>query len=136
MAQAGMSVASTVPMGPKVMPIPTLLAHGVPVYMGTDTVVDFWGVFGQCDVLLKAWICCQMYGWSDELGISQSLRLATGGPIPLGPKGEQLWPKPGDAADVVLVKAACSAEAVARMAPRLTVLHEGRLAAGVFPKAA
>ena len=135
-AHAGMWVASTVPMGPKVMPIPTLLAHGVPVYMGTDTVVDFWGVFGQCDVLLKAWICCQMYGWSDEFGISQSLRLATGGPIPLSPKGEQLWPKPGDAADVVLVKAACSAEAVARMAPRRTVLHQGRLAAGAFPKAA
>jgi cytosine/adenosine deaminase-related metal-dependent hydrolase len=135
MAHAGMSVASTVPMGPKVMPIPTLLARGVPVYMGTDTVVDFWGVFGQCDVLLKTWIACQMYGWSDEFGISQSLRLATGGPIPLSPTGQQLWPKPGDAADIVLVKAACSAEAVARMAPRLTVLHQGRLAAGAFPRA-
>ena len=136
MARAGMSVASTVPMGPKVMPIPTLLAHGVPVYVGTDTVVDFWGVFGQCDVLLKAWICCQMYGWSDEFGLSQSLRLATGGPIPLSATGEQLWPKVGDPASVVLVRAACAAETVARMSPREIVLHEGVLAAGAFPKAA
>jgi len=136
MAQAGMSVASTVPMGKKIMPIPILLEKGVPVYVGTDTVVDFWGVFGTCDALLKAWTACQLYGWSDEFGLSQSLRLATGGPIPLSPTGEQLWPKPGDAADVVLVRAACAAETVARMTPRSTVLHQGRLAAGAFPKAA
>jgi cytosine/adenosine deaminase-related metal-dependent hydrolase len=136
MAQAGMSVASTVPMGKKIMPIPILLEKGVPVYVGTDTVVDFWGVFGTCDALLKAWTACQLYGWSDEFGLSQSLRLATGGPIPLSPTGEQLWPKPGDPADVVLVRAACAAETVARMTPRSTVLHQGRLAAGAFPKAA
>jgi cytosine/adenosine deaminase-related metal-dependent hydrolase len=135
MAHAGMSVASTVPMGRKIMPIPILLAKGVPVYVGTDTVVDFWGVFGTCDALLKAWTACQLYGWSDEFGLSQSLRLATGGPIPLGPTGEQLWPKAGDAADVVLVRAACAAETVARMTPRTIVLHQGRLAAGAFPKA-
>jgi len=136
MAHAGMSVASTVPMGRKIMPIPILMAKGVPVYVGTDTVVDFWGVFGTCDALLKAWTACQLYGWSDEFGLSQSLRLATGGPVPLSPTGEQLWPKPGDAADVVLVQAACAAETVARMTPRSTVLHQGRLAAGAFPKAA
>ncbi|WP_372785459.1 amidohydrolase [Phenylobacterium sp.] len=136
MAHAGMSVASTVPMGRKVMPIPILLAKGVPVYMGTDTVVDFWGVFGQCDVLLKAWIACQMYGWSDEFGLSQALRLATGGPVPLSPTGEQLWPRPGDPADVVLVRTSCAAETVARMPPRETVLHRGVLAAGAFPRAA
>jgi len=118
MAQAGMSVASTVPMGKKIMPIPILLEKGVPVYVGTDTVVDFWGVFGTCDALLKAWTACQLYGWSDEFGLSQSLRLATGGPIPLSPTGEQLWPKPGDPADVVLVRAACAADGARQVAFR------------------
>ncbi len=135
MAHAGMSVASTVPMGPQVMPIPILLDAGVPVYAGTDTVVDFWGVFGQCDVLLRAWTACQIYGWKDELAISQSLRLATGGPTPLSARGEQLWPKVGDPASVVLVRAACSAETVARMTPREVVLHQGVLAAGTMPRA-
>jgi cytosine/adenosine deaminase-related metal-dependent hydrolase len=136
MAGAGMSVASTVPMGRRIMPIPTLLAKGVPVWMGTDTTVDHWGVFGQCDVLLKAWIACQIYGWSDEFGLSQALRLATGGPVPLGPKGERLWPNPGDVADVVLVRAACSAETVARMPPREAVLHAGVLSSGTMPRRA
>ena len=135
MARAGMSVASTVPMGPQVMPIPALMAAGVPVYAGTDTVVDFWGVFGQCDVLLRAWTACQIYGWKDELAISQSLRLATGGPMTLSPTGEQLWPRPGDPANLVLVRAACSAEAVARMPPRVAVIHGGVLAAGALPAA-
>ena len=135
MARAGMSVASTVPMGPQVMPIPALMAAGVPVYAGTDTVVDFWGVFGQCDVLLRAWTACQIYGWKDELAISQSLRLATGGPMTLSPTGEQLWPRPGDPANLVLVRAACSAEAVARMPPRVAVMHGGVLAAGALPAA-
>ncbi len=135
MAHAGMSVASTVPMGPQVMPIPALMEAGVPVYVGTDTVVDFWGVFGQCDSLLRTWTACQIYGWKDELAISQALKLATGGPMPLSPTGEQLWPKAGDAADVVLVRAACSAETVARMPHRETVLYRGRLAAGAWPGA-
>ncbi|MGZ3377017.1 MAG: amidohydrolase [Phenylobacterium sp.] len=135
MAHAGMSVASTVPMGPQVMPIPALMEAGVPVYVGTDTVVDFWGVFGQCDSMLRAWTACQIYGWKDELAIGQALKLATGGPTPLSPAGDQLWPKAGDPADVVLVRAACSAETVARMPPRETVLHKGVLAAGAWPDA-
>jgi cytosine/adenosine deaminase-related metal-dependent hydrolase len=135
MAECGMSVASTVPMGRKIMPIPILLEKGVPVYLGTDTVIDHWGVFGLGDMLLKTQIAAQIYGWTDEYGLSQSLRLTTGGPIPLSPTGEQIWPKVGDAADVVLLRAACAAEAVARVTPRQTVLHGGQLAAGAFPPA-
>jgi cytosine/adenosine deaminase-related metal-dependent hydrolase len=133
MAALGMSVASTVPLGTRMMPIPALQAKGVAVYTGTDTVVDHWGVFGTGDVLEKAKLACQLYGWSDEYGLSQSLKLATGGPTPLNAAGEQVWPKPGDPADCVFVAAACSAETVARTPPRRTVLHQGRLAAGAFP---
>lgn len=130
MAANGFSIASTIPFGTRVMPIPTLMAHGVPVYTGTDSLMDHWSVFGTGDVLEKAKLACQLYGWSDELAISQSLKIATGGPIPLSVKGEQLWPKPGDQADIVLVPASCSAETVARLTPRKAVLHKGNLAAG------
>jgi len=132
MAASGFSVASTVPFGGRMMPIPALLGKGVPVFTGTDSVQSLWSVFGSGDVLEKAKLACQLYGWNDELGISQSLRLATGGAVPLSPKGERLWPKPGDAADVVLVAASCSAETVARQTPRAAVLHRGNLAAGTL----
>ncbi|WP_454762228.1 amidohydrolase [Caulobacter segnis] len=134
LSAAGVSIASTVPFGGRVMPIPTLQAGGVKVFTGTDSVVDHWSVFGSGDVLEKAKLACQLYGWSDELAIGQALKIPTGGITPLSPSGEQLWPKAGDAADCVFVAAASSAEAVARLTPRQVVLHRGVVAAGAFPK--
>jgi cytosine/adenosine deaminase-related metal-dependent hydrolase len=130
LASLDMSVISTLPFGGRIMPIPALLDKGVRVYTGTDTVLGFWGVFGSCDILEKAKLACQLYGWSDELAIAQSLRIATGGVTPLNVAGEQMWPKIGDAADMVLVPASCSAEAVARQSPRKAVFHAGNLVAG------
>jgi cytosine/adenosine deaminase-related metal-dependent hydrolase len=130
MAALEVSVASTIPIGGRIMPIPILLEQGVAVYTGTDSIVDHWSVLGRGDVLEKANLACQIYGWRDEHAISQSLKLATGGPTPLNAAGEQVWPKPGDAADMVLVPASCSAEAVARLTPRQAVFHAGNLAAG------
>ncbi|WP_353227447.1 amidohydrolase [Novosphingobium sp.] len=130
MANLGMAIASAVPFGGQIMPIPTLLRHGVRVYTGTDSVIDHWSVFGSGDVLEKAKLACQIYGWGDELAISQSLKLATGGPTPLNAKGAQVWPMPGDPADMVLIPASCSAEAVARTPARRAVFYRGTLVAG------
>jgi cytosine/adenosine deaminase-related metal-dependent hydrolase len=130
MAGLGMSVASTLPFGTRMMPIPTLLAQGVHVYAGTDTVMDHWSVFGTGDVLEKAKLACQLYGWADEYSISQSLGIATGGVTPLDASGTQVWPRPGDVADMVLVEASCSAEAVARQSPRRAIFYRGALASG------
>eukprot|EP01037_Dinobryon_pediforme_P009082 gene9082-9163_t len=132
MAGQGISVASAVPIGGRIMPIPALMQHGVTVYTGTDSVIDHWSVFGSGDVLEKAQIACQIYGWGDELAIAQSLKLATGGPVPLDSAGNQIWPRPGDAADMVLVAASCSAEAVARLSPRRAVFYRGALVAGTL----
>jgi cytosine/adenosine deaminase-related metal-dependent hydrolase len=132
MASLRISVASTLPFGGRIMPIPILLDNGVRVYTGTDSVMDHWSVFGTGDVLEKSKLACQLYGWSDEYGISQSLKIATGGLTPLNPAGEQVWPKAGDRADMVLVQASCSAEAVARLKPRKAVFYAGNLVAGTI----
>ena len=66
MAALQMSVASTLPIGGSVMPIPILLDKGVTVYTGTDSVMDHWSVFGTGDVLEKANLACQLYAWRDE----------------------------------------------------------------------
>ncbi len=133
MATLGISVASTLPFGGRIMPIPALLNKGVRVYTGTDSVQGIWSVFGSCDVLEKAKLACQLYGWGDEHAISQSLKIATGGLTPLDASGKQVWPKVGDAADMVLVRAACAAETVARLKPREAVFHAGNLVAGTKP---
>ncbi|MFC5407080.1 amidohydrolase [Cohnella soli] len=129
-AEAGISVASTVPFGGFIMPIPMLHRKGVKVELGTDSLVDHWSSFGNGDNLEKAGLLAQLYRMSDELGLSRALGFITGGVMPLDGEGNRVWPTVGDDASFVLAGASCSAEAVARRAPRLAVLHRGQVVAG------
>lgn len=135
LASLGISIASSVPNGQRVMPIPMLLKHGVEVLLGNDSIIDHWSPFGTGDTLQKAQLCAQLYGWSSEYGLSRALALATGGVTPLDDAGSVAWPKAGDAATGMLVAASCSAEAVARLPRREVVLHRGQLAAGELKRA-
>ncbi|MFC9709205.1 amidohydrolase [Paenibacillus sp. NPDC056933] len=130
MASLGMSVASTVPIGKMMMPLPMLHKHGVKVKLATDSLTDHWSPFGNGDQLEKAGRFAELYGYSDERSLSQSLAFVTNGITPLDSEGQQVWPKVGDTASFVLVEASCSAEAVARRSARQTVWFEGRLVSG------
>ncbi len=130
MAAQGVTVVSTVPIGQRVMPLPQLRAKGVKIMTGTDSVIDHWSPFGSGDMLEKANLCAQLYGGSDEFRLSRALAIATGDVLPLSDDGAVAWPKPGDAAEFVLVDASCSAEAVARRSPRRATFHKGRLVYG------
>ncbi|WP_211748774.1 amidohydrolase [Paenibacillus sp. Marseille-Q4541] len=132
MASLGMSIASTVPIGKSTMPLPMLHNQGVTVKLATDSLTDHWSPFGNGDQLEKVGRFAELYGRSDELSLSQSLRFITGGITPLSPKGEQVWPKVGDKASFVLLHASCSAEAVARRSERRAVWYEGRLVCGAL----
>src|SRR5690606_19430306 len=115
LANAQVGIVSTVPFGGLVMPIPTLMANGVNVMTGNDSVLDHWGTFGSGSVLQKANLAAQLYGQSSELGLSRMLKLATADILPLDDKGVQQWPHAGAEADMVFVDASCSAEAVSRV---------------------
>jgi cytosine/adenosine deaminase-related metal-dependent hydrolase len=130
MAVQGVTVVSTVPIGQRTMPLPQLRARGVKIMTGTDSVIDHWSPFGSGDMLEKANLCAQLYGGSDEFRLSRALAIATSDVLPLSDEGEMAWPKPGDAAEFVLVDASCSAEAVARRSPRRATFHQGRLVYG------
>ena len=122
---ARIGILSTIPFGTTIMPIPTLLKYGVNVMTGNDSIVDHWNTFGTGSVLQKANLAAQLYGYSTEFGLSRILKLATAGPLPLTDKGEQQWPKAGDDANVVLVDASCSAEAVSRISPIKSLIYQG-----------
>ena len=135
MAAQGVTVASTVPIGRRVMPLPQLRGKGVTLMTGTDSVIDHWSPFGTGDMLEKANLCAQLYAGGDEFSLSRAMTIATGDILPLNDKGEQVWPKAGDRAEFVLVMASSSAEAVARRAPRTATFHNGRLAYGQIGQA-
>ncbi|MBD7985397.1 amidohydrolase family protein [Sporosarcina sp. Sa2YVA2] len=127
LAALGMSIASTVPIGRMNMPLPMLHAKGVDVKLGTDSLTDHWSPFGNGDQLEKAGRFAEVYGYSSEVSLAQSLGFITGGITPLNEKGEQVWPKVQDAATFLLVDASCSAEAIARRSTREAVWYKGKL---------
>jgi cytosine/adenosine deaminase-related metal-dependent hydrolase len=122
---AKVGIASTIPLSGNPMPIPTLYKYGVEVLAGNDCIVDHWNTFGTGSILQKANIAAQIYGYRTEFELSRILRLATGDILPLDDKGNREWPKKGDQANVVLVDASCSAEAVSRVSPVKSLIHDG-----------
>ncbi|MFZ4831725.1 amidohydrolase family protein [Rouxiella sp. Mn2063] len=134
LARQQFSVASTVPIGKLAMPLPQLSEKGVVVMTGTDSVIDHWSPFGTGSMLEKANLYAQLYGNSDEFGLTRSLAIATGNVLPLDDSGKRQWPAVNDNAEMILVDASCSAEAVARISPVKATFHQGRLVFGSIQK--
>lgn len=123
----GIGVITSVPIGRSMMPIPTFYKHNVKVMTGTDSIIDHWQPFGNCDMLEKAKYCAELYGWTDDYHLSRALQIATKDQVlPLSNKGVRVWPMEGDEANFVLVKASCSAEAVARTPEREATFYKGK----------
>lgn len=127
LAEANIGIVSTIPFGNLVMPIPILYKHNVEVLTGNDSIIDHWNTTGSGSVLQKANLMAQLYGYSTEFLLSRSLKLATANVLPLDDAGNRQWPKPGDAADFVLVDASCSAEAVSRVSPVKSLVAKGNV---------
>ena len=133
MGNLGIGVVSTIPIGRTIMPIPTLKKYGVKLMTGTDSIVDHWQPFGTCDMLEKAKLCAQLYGLTDEFSLSRALHIATKDEIlPLNDSGTRVWPAVDSEANFILVKATCSAEAVARLPKREGVFYKGKMIAGAI----
>ncbi len=120
------SVASTLPIGKLTMPIPQLQTAGVKVMTGTDSVVDHWSPFGTGSMLEKANLYAQLYRGSDEFSLTRALAIATNDLLPLSAEGQRQWPQQGDDANMMIVAASCSAEAVARISPVVATLSRGK----------
>jgi cytosine/adenosine deaminase-related metal-dependent hydrolase len=127
LAFAKVGIASSVPFKGRPMPIPALKKHGVNVLIGNDNVQDYWSTFGTGNMLQKANLIAELYGYATELQLSRTLRFATQQLLPLDDKGKQQWPKANDDASIVFVDATCSAEAVSRMSNVHAFMHNGNL---------
>jgi N-acyl-D-amino-acid deacylase len=127
---AGISIVTSLPIGRAIPPVDLLSEHGLEVAVGNDNIYDTWWPTGNGDILERAGRLVEIFRWTNEVSLSQSLRYITGGKTPLDKDGKQVWPKPGDDADMVLVNASCSAETVARRSKRQAVFYKGNLVSG------
>jgi len=125
LAEAGVGIVSSVPFGDIIMPIPILRKHGVEVLIGNDNIQDHWNTFGSGNMLQKANLIAQLYGYGTEWQLSRTLAFATRYKLPLDDNGNQQWPKVGNQADLVFVDAGCSAEVVSRISPVKSLIHKG-----------
>ena len=127
LVHAGVGIVSSVPFGRMIMPIPTLRKYGVEVLIGNDNIQDHWSTFGSGNMLQKANLIAELYGYVTEWQLSRTLAFATRYKLPLDDNGNQQWPKIGDEASLVLVNASCSAEAVSRISPVKSLIHKGTI---------
>lgn len=131
---AGISIVTSVPIDRKMPPVGLLNERGVEVSVGNDNIFDLWSPLGNGDILERAGRLAERFNWSDEVSLSQTLRYITGGKTPLDEKGNQVWPRVGDTASMVLIDASCSAEAVARRSKRKAVIYKGNVVSGSLSK--
>ncbi|WP_045523194.1 amidohydrolase [Neobacillus niacini] len=127
---AGISIVTSLPGGRAIPPVNLLTECGVEVAIGNDNIYDSWWPTGNGDVLERAGRLLERYRWTDEVSLAQSLKYITGGITPLDREGNQVWPKPGDTANIILVDASCSAEIIARRSTRKAVFYKGNLVSG------
>jgi cytosine/adenosine deaminase-related metal-dependent hydrolase len=132
LAEAGITIITHVPINVEMPPVPLLRDQGVTVAVGSDNIFDSWQPYGTGDMLERAGRLAERLKWSHEAALAQTLGFITGGKTPLDRQGQRVWPAVGDEANLVLVHASCSAEAVARRAKRQAVMFRGNLVAGTL----
>lgn len=119
-------VTTTIPINRTTIPVPALDRYGIPVSVGHDSITDHWSPFGTGNTIQKLGTLAERFRMIDEYSLSSVLKFATGGITPLNKAGERVWPKVGDDATMMLVDAACSAEAIARRAPVEALFFKGK----------
>lgn len=125
--EAKIDVTSTVPINRSTIPIQYLHENGVPVSLGHDSLTDHWSPFGTGDTVEKLSILAQRFKFIDEYSLNRCWKYASGGLMPLSDTGERVWPQEGDLANVLLLDAVCSAQAIARQRPITHVISKGSL---------
>ncbi|MFJ8263204.1 amidohydrolase [Rummeliibacillus sp. NPDC094406] len=130
LADARITIITSVPINRKFPPVGLLRKKGVEAAVGCDNIFDVWSPFGNGDVLERAGRLAEFSRWTDEKSLAQTLNYITGDKSPLNDNGEQVWPKVGDDASIVLVEASCSAEVIARRPTRVATMFKGKIVSG------
>lgn len=130
--EAGIGINTTVPIDCKALSIPIVKSQGVNVNIVNDNINDHWSPFGTGDLIQRVSRAAEVFSMCDEVSLSNALGLVTKGITPLDNKGNQVWPKVGDKANILFAKAECSAHLVARVCPERVVLFKGKVVSGEF----
>ena len=121
-----MSIMSTIPYGQKKAfpPIDKIREAGGEVYLGCDGFFDSWSSYVSSDLIEKVNNYCQLTGKVTEIGISDAIDLVTGG-RKVYQKDRSPWLKIGEKANIIFTESTSSAELIARLPQKRTLLLNG-----------
>lgn len=123
------SLATVAPGNVDPLPLDLLDQYGVAVCLGQDGIRDLGSPWGDADMLARAGLMGWRAGYRRDADLDRCADIATTrGAAAIGVTDHALVP--GGRGDVVLVDAACAAEAVVTSPPRRLVVAAGRVVAG------
>lgn len=126
MAEARMSYTTVAPLRVEPLPLKALLEAGIPVGLGTDGFRDLWGPYGDGDMLKVALKLAQLSGLRHDEDLTLAVELATSrGAKFAGVNSHNLHV--GDRADIVLMDAENTMDALVRTPRREVVVAGGKL---------
>lgn len=112
--KAGIDITSTIPINRPTIPVPTLDKTGIQVSVGHDSLTDHWDPFGSGNTIEKLSVLAERFNVADERGLHDIWKYASGGITSIDQTGAHAWPNVGDKANMLLLDATCTAEAIAR----------------------
>ena len=128
MGEAGISMTTVAPIGATPLPLDLLREHDVRVGLGTDGIRDLWAPYGTGDLLALTTRLAQLSRFRHDEDLDRAARLATSDAgFFVGHEVHDLVE--GARADIVLVDAENTADAVVRAPQRSLVVAGGQVVA-------
>lgn len=128
MAEAGVSIISSVPGDGRLPPLDRLRELGVNAVVASDNIRDSWSPYGNADQLERAALAAYCSNWRSDPQLGQALHLVTANPAATTGRPAALL-RPGDPADFTLVRAENVSEALVSLPRDRTVVRNGRVVA-------
>lgn len=125
---AGISWATTAPVGTAPLPWRQMIERGIGIGLGTDGIRDLWSPFGDGDVLRIALGFARLHGLRTDEELTTAVRLASAAAAPYVHRDKHDLVA-GARADIVLIDAQNVPDALVRVPARKLVIAGGRVVA-------
>jgi cytosine/creatinine deaminase len=128
MAEAGVSLITSVPGDGRLPPLRRLRELGVNAIVASDNIRDCWSPFGGGDLVARAGLAAYCSNWREDHELAQALPLVSSNPATALGRPQALL-RAGDPADFTLVLAECLGEALVTPPRDRVVVRAGQVVA-------
>lgn len=129
MGSSGVSMTTCIAHNDPPPPVKKLVAGGVLLSAGNDSIRNTWSPFGTGDMLERAWLLAVRTGLRTDTDLALALDIASRHGHRLIDPESNVGLEVGATADLVLVSAENASDAIARRPHRMAVIRHGKVTA-------